>query len=442
MNKISNLYKNKDSRKKLLVLFACLGIFKLGMHVYVPGINREVLQGMTQDNGIFSMMNTFTGGAFSTYSIFAIGIMPYITASIIVQLLQMDVMPTLTEWKNQGEYGQRKLKRLTYVLTIVFAMFQGAAMSYGFNKMYAGLVKNPGILSFLLITVVLTLGTAILVILGEIIEHKGIGKGISMIILSGILMTLPDNLTMYFSSEFTNVGDTLFLSIIKTVLLILFVYFLLLTVIVINGGERKIPIQSSYIGQYGKMSVNKNYLPIKINVAGVIPVIFASALFMLPVTIAQFFGEGKITGFINSYLSFKSVSGIFIYALLIVMFSYFYTFIQMDPAKVAEDLHKGNSFIPSIRPGKETENYFRNVLLRLTFVGSLFLALIAALPMMLGKVIILPEQLVMSGASLIIIVSVIVELFTQLQVEMTKTKYQSFKKNTSYKGFLSRASDV
>lgn len=433
MSHLNSLYKKKDLRKKLIVLFLCLGIFKIGMHVYVPGINRDVLKAMSHDDGIFSLMNTFTGGALSNFSVFAIGIMPYITASIIVQLLQMDVVPKLTEWRNQGEMGKKKLKRFTYVLTIIIAFMQALMMSFGFNKMYAGLVKNPGVMSFVVITLVLTLGTAILVVLGEIIERKGIGKGISIIILAGILMTLPDHLAMYFDSEFTNVGDNLFLALIKTGLLVLFVYILLLSVIIVNGGERRVPIQSSNTGQFGTMSRNKNFLPVKINAAGVIPIIFASALFMMPVSIAGFFGDSKVEGFINTYFSYKSMTGIFIYALLIILFTYFYTFIQMDPEKLADNLYKSNSFIPTIRPGKNTEIYFRRLLMRLTVVGSMFLALVSILPMILGLLTVIPEQLMMSGASLIIIISVTVDLKSQLQVELAKSKYSFFTENKSDK---------
>lgn len=427
MSNIINLFKNEESRNKLIVLFICLGIFKFGMHVHVPFINRSALEQFGQGEGMFSMMNSFTGGALSTFSIFAVGIMPYITASIIVQLLQMDVVPKFTEWKSQGEYGQRKLKQTTYALTIVFALVQSIAITLSFNQMYAGLVENPNLLKYLTITSVLTLGTIILVVMGEIIEKKGIGKGISIIILAGILMTLPDAFAQYYTSEFT--GNETFLSIIKTLILVLFVYCMLLSIIVVNGGERKIPIQSSNMGKYGAVSRGMNHLPIKINSAGVIPVIFASALFMMPVTILQLFDENKVAMFFQNYLSFNSISGISVYGLLIIMFTYFYSFVQIDPEKLADNLHKDGKFIPGIRPGQRTKIYLTKVLVRLTFVGALFLAMISITPMILGQVIVLPQQLVMIGTSLIIIVSVVVDLNTELQIEMNKSKYTFFKEN-------------
>lgn len=426
---LSSLIKNVDLRNKLIVLFSCLGIYKLGMHVYVPGINREVLSSMTQDSGMFSLMNTFTGGALSSFSIFAIGIMPYITASIIIQLLQMDVVPKLTEWSKEGESGKRKLKRLTYVLALVFAVIQAVFLSLGFNRMYPGLVVNPSVLSFVLIAGVLTLGTVILIVMGEVIDRKGIGKGISMIILGSILMTLPDNLAMYFDMEFSGVTGTIFLSVVKTLLLLAFVYLMLFSVIIINGGQRKIPVQSPATGQFGKMSANKSFLPIKINAAGVIPVIFASALFMMPVTLVGFFGEGKINSFIQSFLSYKSVTGILLYAVLIMLFTLFYSFIQINPETLANNLQSNNNFVPGIRPGKETEAYIKGLVGRLAFVGSIFLASIAVLPMILGRLVALPEQLIMSGASLIIIISVIVELKSQLGAMMIQSNYRTFKSN-------------
>lgn len=429
---LSSVYKNKDLRKKIFVLLACLGLFKLGMHVYVPGINRSALDGFAQD-GLFSMMNTFTGGALANFSIFAVGIMPYITASIIIQLMQMDVIPILTEWRNQGAMGRKKLKKVTYVLTVIFALVQAALITVNLNVMYIGLIKNPSVVTFVTITVVLTLGTVILVVMGEIIERKGIGKGISMIILAGILMTLPDNLAMYYETEFVGGGNDLFLSIIKTILLLLFVYTLLLSVIVVNGGERRIPIQSSNSGKFGNMSKNKSFLPMKINASGVIPVIFASALFMMPVTISQLIGDGVVTEWMQNYLGFNSFVGIAIYAAFIMMFTYFYAFIQVDPEKIADNLHKNNSFVPGIRPGKHTQEYFTRTLTRLTFVGSIFLATIAILPMVLGKVVVLPQQLMMSGTSLIIVVTIIVDLKSQLQVEMAKSNYSSFTPNKPVK---------
>lgn len=423
------LFKNKDTKRKLIVLLICLGIFKLGMHIRVPFINGEVLAQFDQGSGILSMLNTFTGGALSSFSIFAVGIMPYITASIIVQLLQMDVLPKFTEWREQGEYGQKRLKQTTYGLTLCFAVIQSIALSVSFNHMYVGIVTKPSVITYFIITSVLTLGTVLLVVMGEIIEHKGIGKGISIIILAGILMTLPKMFIQLFTMEFGATTEGLFISVVKVLLIVLFMYFLLLSIIIVNGGSRKVPIQSSNNGKFGTASKETNFLPVKLNAAGVIPVIFASAMFMLPTTFVSFFGDSNIATYISSLFSYSNVVGIVFYALIIIMFTYFYAFVQINPHRLADDLHMSGSFIPGIRPGANTRAYFIRLIIRLTFVGSIFLALIAILPMLLGQLIALPQQLMMFGTSLIIVVSVIVEMQTQLNVEMTKSQYTSFKKS-------------
>jgi len=426
LGKVSQLYKNHDSRKKLFILLICLGIYKLGMHIHVPFINRDALSAFGQGEGMFGMLNTFTGGALSTFSIFAVGIMPYITASIIVQLLQMDLVPKVSEWKAQGEYGERKIKQLTYGLSVIFALLQSIALTLSFNQIYSGMVMG-GKFSYVLITLVLTLGTIILIILGEVIEHKGIGKGISIIILAGILMTLPDTFGYFLNAEFT--GNEAVFAILKTALIILFVYALLLSIIVVNGGERKVPIQDSNVGKYGVASRKINYLPIKLNSAGVIPVIFASAMFMMPSTLLQFFGETKISGFINTYISFNSIIGIVFYGGIIVMFTFFYSFVQVDPIKLADNLNKQNQFIPGVRPGGNTAEYFSRLLVRLTFVGAFFLAIVAVLPMIVGLATTIPQELTMIGTSLIIIVSVVIDMKEELDVELTKSTYERFKSN-------------
>lgn len=419
MNLIAKIYNNKDLRKRILFLMMCLLIYKVGTHITVPFVNSDLLKEIATSQGALSLVNSLNGGSLANFSIFAVGIMPYITASIIIQLLQMDIVPKLTEWKNQGEMGRKKIKKLTYVVTLVIAIIQSIVMSFGFNKLYPGLVQNESVGIYLLIALILTLGTVFLIIMGELIDKKGIGKGISMIILSGVLMTLPNNLAMYYDTEFTNVGDALFISIIKTILLVILVAALLVSIIIINGGERRIPIQQTSVNQ---SNLRKSFLPIKINASGVIPVIFASALVALPVTIANTFNN-KFSTFINEYISYTSVTGMILYALIIIGFTYFYTFTQMDPRNLAKSLKESGSHIPSIRPGKETEEYFTKVLTRLTLVGSLFLASVVMAPMILSHIVTLPQQLVFGGTSIIIIVTVVVDLKSQFASALGKDDY-------------------
>lgn len=425
---MKNFFNNRDLRNKIIVLMVCMGIYKLGIHVYVPGINRHALEAMSNQGGVMAMMNTFTGGALQNFSIFAVGIMPYITASIIMQLLQLDVVKILTEWSQEGAVGQKKIKRVTYVLTGIFAVLQSVALSVGFGKMYVGLIENPTVGGYALIALILTLGTAVLVVLGEVIEKRGIGKGISMIILGGILMSLPTTITQLISLKYTG-GEGSFISIVVIGLLLLFLVGIVFAVIVVEGATRRIPIQNGGSGGVtAKSSQRMSYLPFKLNSAGVIPVIFASALFMLPATLGQFIQSAKFSSFIDNYLSYNSVLGIVLYALLIVLFTYFYSFIQMDPEKLSDNLKKSGSYVPTIRPGEETTKYLTGVLVRLTMVGSLFLAGLAALPLVLGTVTSLPEGFIFGGTSVIIIVSVCIDFATQVQIQTQEKRYKRFTK--------------
>ena len=420
MNLIAKVYNNEELRKKILFLMVCLMIYKIGMHITVPWVNVELLETIGRGEGLLSLVNSLNGGALANFSIFAVGIIPYITASIVINLLQMDVIPSLTEWKRQGEAGRKKTKKLTYTASIFVALVQSIAMSFGFNKMYPGLVENESIPVYLIIALTLTLGTIILLIMAEYIDRKGIGKGISMIIFAGILMSLPNNLAMYYELEFTGVGDTLFISIIKTILLVIFAYSLLIAVIIVNGGERRVPIQHTS----ERKSHKNNFLPFKLNSAGVIPVIFASAIIMTPMTIVEIFGVNKFTTFVNNYINYTSITGMILFFLIIIGMTYLYTFIQMNPKTLADDLKNNESHVPSIKPGKDTEIYFKNLLVRLTLVGSVFLAVISIAPMVLGIITSLPQQLTLGGTSIIIIVSVVVDLKSQVSSALKTGDYK------------------
>lgn len=422
-----NVIKNRELRDKLIVLLVCLGIYKLGVHVYVPGIDREALDVMVNSSGVLGLMNTFTGGALHNFSIFAVGIMPYITASIIVQLLQLGGINKITEWSYEGVVGQDKIKRLTYVLALVFALIQSFGLTMSFSKMY-GILKNDSFWGYLLVAFILTLGTVVLIILGEIIEKKGIGRGISMIILGGIVMMLPETFTQLVLMKY-DTGSEQFLSIVTIGLIVLFLVAIMIVVIYIEGAIRKVPIQRATGGQFGKISMDKNYLPIKLNSAGVIPVIFASALYMLPNTISQFIDSTSIKSFVNNYLSYNSYLGIVLYAVLIILFTYFYAFVQIDPERVSKNLHETGRYIPSIRPGKNTQEYLTRVLVRVTLVGSLFLALVSTIPLVLGKIVSLPEGIIFGGTSIIIIVSVGVDFVQRVVVATQKSRYRRFIKN-------------
>lgn len=423
MKTFQAIQKNEDLKKRFIVLFIALSIFKLGMYISPPFVDRSRLI-LGDGLGIFDM---FTGGALSSFSIFAIGIMPYITASIIVMLLQTNVVPILMEWSQQGEHGQKKLKKLTYTLTLILAVLQSIGISIGFDRLY-GLVPNATWWKFAIISIVLTLGTTILVLLGEWIEQKGIGKGISMIILAGILMSLPQGIMNLFTTKFAD-DSNMFLSSVSIILLILFVYALLLFAIYGNGAQRRIPTVSTAVNNKGIPQASQNFFPIPVITTGVIPVIFASALFSFPMLLVQLSENGKVVKYTEMFFSVEKPLGIIVYALLVFFFSIFYAMIQFDGKKLAKNLQESGLYIPTIRAGKETEIYFNLLVKQISQIGAIFLVSIAIVPMLIGLIVNLPQGIIFMGTSLLIVVSVGIDFHSQVRNEVQKTSYVGFYKH-------------
>jgi len=425
---ISNLWRVADIRQKILFTLAMLVIFRLGTFIPVPFTNREALDFITNQQNVFGFLNTFGGGALENFSIFAMGIMPYITASIIMQLLQMDVVPKFTEWKKQGEMGRKKIAQFTRYFTIVLAFIQAIAMSIGFNALAGGLlIQDPGFMKFLVIAITLTAGTAFLMWLGEQITAHGVGNGISIIIFAGIVAAIPNGAMQLFSQYFVNAGDELFINIIIVTIILLVVIAVTVGVIYVNQALRKIPIQ------YAKRLVNRSpvggqstHLPIKVNAAGVIPVIFAIAFMMAPTTIAGFYEGNTVASTIMMIFDYTEPIGMVIYTALIIAFTYFYTFVQVNPEQMAENLQKQSGYIPGIRPGHNTERYLTRVIQRLTFVGALFLAAVSILPIILGGLANLPQAVQIGGTSLLIVVGVALTTMKQLEGQLVKRHYKGF----------------
>ncbi|ALC87345.1 preprotein translocase subunit SecY [Bacillus sp. FJAT-22090] len=426
---ISNFMRVRDIRNKIIFTLLMLIVFRLGTFVPVPNVDANVLK-QTDQLGLIGFLNTFGGGALANFSILAMGIMPYITASIIVQLLQMDVVPKFTEWSKQGEVGRRKLAQFTRYFTIILAFIQAIAMSYGFNRMYSGsLIKDEGIMTYLVIAVVLTAGTAFLMWLGEQITAKGVGNGISIIIFAGIAAAIPNAVNQLYAQQIVDAGDALFINIIVMVLLLLAVIAVTVGVIYVTQALRKIPIQyAKRVAGTAQTGGQQTHLPLKVNAAGVIPVIFASAFLMAPQSIVLFFGQNKVTDFISNALDYTQPVGMIIYIALIIAFSYFYAFIQVNPENVADNLKKQGAYIPGIRPGINTQNYLTSVLYRLTFVGSIFLAVIAVMPLLFVKFAGLPQSAQIGGTSLLIVVGVALETMKQLESQLVKRHYKGFMK--------------
>ncbi len=424
---ISNFMRVGDIRKKIIFTLLMLIIFRIGTFIPVPGVNADILKFQDQYN-VFGLLNTFGGGALQNFSIFAMGIMPYITASIIMQLLQMDVVPKFTEWSKQGEMGRRKLAQFTRYFTIVLGFIQALGMSYGFNNLAGGLlIINPGVSTYLLIALVLTAGTAFLMWLGEQITAKGVGNGISIIIFAGIVSGIPSVVNQIIVQQFQDAGDQLFLRIVTMVLVVIAILAIIVGCIFVLQALRKIPIQ------YAKRMVNgrfpqsqSTHLPLKVNAAGVIPVIFAIAFIVTPRTIIQFFEENSVTRWIDWAFDYTEPVGMVIYCALIIAFTYFYAFIQVNPEKVAENLQKQGGYIPGIRPGKNTQAYLSRVLKRLTFVGAIFLAAVAILPVFFVDIVGLPESAQIGGTSLLIVIGVALETMKQLEAQLVKRHYKGF----------------
>ncbi|MEG9298726.1 preprotein translocase subunit SecY [Mangrovibacillus sp. Mu-81] len=424
---ISNFMRVGDIRNKIIFTLLMLVVFRLGTFIPVPNVDANVLK-MQDQAGILGFLNTFGGGALQNFSIFAMGIMPYITASIIVQLLQMDVVPKFTEWSKQGEVGRRKLAQFTRYFTIVLGFIQALGMSYGFNRIYGGmLIQSPGVSTYLLIALVLTAGTAFLMWLGEQITAKGVGNGISILIFAGIVAAIPNTVNQIYAQQIEGAGEQLFLRIVVLALLVLAVIAIVVGTVFIQQALRKIPIQ------YAKRLVGRSpvggqstHLPLKVNAAGVIPVIFAISFIITPQTISTFFGENDVTSTIQYIFDYTKPVGMIIYVALIVAFTYFYAFIQVNPEQMAENLKKQGGYIPGIRPGKTTQEYLTRVLYRLTFVGAIFLSVISILPVFFINFAGLPPAAQIGGTSLLIVVGVALETMKQLEAQLVKRHYKGF----------------
>lgn len=406
--------QNKDLRKKILFTFFCLFIFKFGTTIVVPGIDIEALG--TNNLGFLELINAMGGGALEQFSIFALGVMPYISASIIVQLLQMDIVPYFSELAKQGGTGRAKLNQITRYFGIVLAFIQGYLYSFAF-------VSNGTPIDYLTYALILTAGTALLLWIGDQITAKGVGNGISLIIMAGIIATLPTMFVEAFNSlVVTTSTQAMVLGIIKFILFVLLYIGIIIGVVYIEGAERRLPIQyanrsTSMVGQ------KQNYIPFKLNSAGVIPVIFASAIITIPGIVAQVMKKESVSLFVSKYLSQTSFTGFILYIVCIFGFAYFYTFFQLKPKELAENLSKNGGYIPGIRPGEETIKYVSKVLKRITTVGALSLAVIAALPIVFGMLSTMPTSVTIGGTGMLIVVGVALETYKQIDSELVTRSF-------------------
>ena len=421
-------FKVKEVRARILFTLAMLFVFRLGAHITVPGINVNNLNALS-DLPFLSMLNMVSGNAMQSFSVFAMGVSPYITASIIVQLLQMDILPKFVEWSKQGEIGRRKLNQVTRYISLVLAMLQSVGITAGFQAMSAQkIVENPTWQTYLFIGAILTTGSMIVVWLGEQITEKGFGQGVSVIIFAGIIAGIPSAISQVYQDKFVNIRpDQLTGSIIFVIVLLVAMAIIIFVTTFIQQAERKIPIQYTKLVQGAPTS---SYLPLRVNPAGVIPVIFASSISTAPQTILRLFQHsdkniGWVTTLQNT-LDYNTWTGMIFYAVLIGLFTFFYAFVQVNPEKMAENLQKQGSYIPSVRPGKGTEKYISRLLIRLSTVGALFLGAISIIPIVATNLYGLPKMVALGGTSLLILISTAIQGAKQLEGYMLKRKYKGF----------------
>ena len=415
---LRNAWKIPDLRNRILYTLLMIAIFRLGSAVPVPGINSVALAAAfsNSEDGLLGLFNLMSGGNFKNFTIFALGISPYITASIILNLLQI-AFPSLEALAREGEEGRKKIVRYTRYLTVVLALIQGIGFSLGYFQSF---FNNPGWWSTSLAVLTLTAGTAFLMYLGEKITENGIGNGISLFIFAGIIARVPA-VTL---STITNlrIGQT---NLISLIIFCVIAVLIIMGVIFIQQGQRKVPVQYAkrMVGRkmYGGQST---HIPLKVNQAGVIPVIFAISILMFPLTIAQFIPTSSFASFVGKWLSSTSVIYNVFYAILIIFFTYFYTNITFNPIDVADRLKTNGGFIPGIRPGKPTADFLGKSLNRITIVGALFLAAIAILPNFMGALT--STDFSFGGTSLLIVVSVSLETTKQIEAQMMMRHYEGF----------------
>ncbi len=401
---------NKDLRKRIYFTLFCLGIFCLGTGITIPWASV-----VYEELGFLEIFNLMSGGGLRSFSIFALGVTPYINASIITQILQMDILPYFKELKEQGYVGRQKINKITRYLGIIFAFIQ----AYVITVFY---LNTSDVMVMLKTSLVMTAGTAFLLWLGDEITNKGIGNGQSLLIMAGILQSMPSVFSGAFKSFITAGTYANWLGILLFVLFILVYVLIIVGIIWITLAERRIAIQyaNHTTSAYGAKS---SYLPIKINSAGVMPVIFASIILTIPVTIAGLIGKQSLVDFMNKYIVYTSPTGFILYILFIMLFGYFWTFLQMNPEELSKDLNKRGGYIPGIRPGKDTTEYVSKSLSKLTLVGSIFLVILAGIPIIFSNVSGLPSSITIGGTGILIVVGVAIETYKQIESGLVSRNY-------------------
>ncbi len=432
MDTIKAVLKNKSVMKKIGFTLLAFLIYRVAVFIRIPLINPLPFQELFE-GGFLGIMDAFTGNAMSQLSIVALGIGPYITASIVMQLLKMDIVPIFKEWSEEGETGKQKLNQVTRYLAIGLAFIQALGMTYGFQlqqgEAFFKTGVEPNFLVFTYLALVITGGTAFLLFLADQITLKGVGNGTSMIIVAGIISGIP-GMFASLSGDYLTAADANYISYITFAVIVVVYILVLLGVTYMQSAARKIPVQYSNRPGSSQFKGRKDSnIPIKINSAGVIPVIFAVTILSLPQTVISFVPaiQQNIFGlWLSEMFDYTRPAGFAIYVILIIVFTFFYSFVQINPDKMARNLQKQNAYVPGIRPGIETENYISKLLFRITVIGSLYLVLVAVLPIITALIFGLPTYVQIGGTSLLIVVGVAIETTKQIKTDVQGKTYTGF----------------
>ncbi|MBO6047805.1 MAG: preprotein translocase subunit SecY [Erysipelotrichaceae bacterium] len=428
LNFLKNVFKKGELRRKVIFTLGMLFVFRLGAAVTVPMIDANALSSSATSSGIFGIMNMLGGGMLERFSIFSLGVSPYITSSIIIELLSMDVIPTLAQWQKEGNNGKKKKDTVTRYLTLCLSVIQGGSLTYAFDKGY-GILNNPTFWTYAYVVLVMAAGSMFAMWIGDQITIKGVGNGISLLIFTGIVANLPNNfLTTYDTMVSWKNMSVAARTTAWYALFVLAYLAIVVFVVFTEGAIRKIPIFYASNTQTIMRVKEETHMPIKINSSSVIPVIFASSVLAAPRTIISFMDSNATTEMIDNILDYQQPIGFVLYVVMIVLFTFFYSNLQIDARKIADDLKRSGGAIPDVRIGDDTKKYIGKVLNRVTVVGSLFLAIIAAIPVMAPVIWTATSDnaLSLGGTGLIIVTGVALETVRQIKSILTRNEYHGY----------------
>ena len=428
LNFFKEVFKKGELRRKVVFTLGILFVFRLGAGIVIPYIDTSAITSAATSSGIFGIMNMLGGGTLEKFSLFSLGVSPYITSSIIIELLSMDVVPALTQWNKEGNTGKKKKDKVTRVLTLALAIIQGGSLTYAFDKGYS-ILASSSIWTYVYVVIVMAAGSMFTMWLGDQITIKGVGNGTSLLIFTGIVANLPNSFISSFKSMVTFGSTYKTATSLAWYILFVLVYLAIVVFVVFEEGAiRKIPIIYATNTQTVMHTKESTNLPIKINSSSVIPVIFAASVLAAPRTIISFMKSTSTTQMIDNILNYQKPIGFVLYIVMIILFTFFYSNLQIDAKKISEDLKKSGGAIPGVRTGDDTKKYIGTVLNRVTVVGSLFLAIIASVPIIAPEIWKMTSNnaLSLGGTGLIIVTGVALETVRAIKSMLTRREYHGY----------------